>query len=311
MARPKSEATLRMLDWAALQDEPFTVRDLFDVYVRSGGNPSSYSSFHTLVGHMTAKPWKDDQEKYKVSEKRPFAYAHRGSAGKGAHLLVWALGRPLREPPSADDEGEEFESPEAQAIENALDKLEDAMGSVALKQSLQKWRSAKSLHDAVQDIQKNVPARLRAHALHIAADMLMQRGKADEDDVEAAEDEITAPQPAAEPEPAADPDTVPDLTADLDDFADEDPTDPDAAVPTGEPEPEEEPEEEPEDEPEPAKPPPPPTPTQAKATPFQPARRSPVRFPPPNPTRRGSDDDEDDGAPKKSQLMRLWKKKPR
>lgn len=194
MANTRKGPTWAVLDWAAQQTGEFSLKDLFAVYQKAGGE-QGYTSFHTTIGHMTAKPWKDDQEKYGLSEDRPFAIAKRGSRGAGgATSLYWGLEAPLREPPEGmeaelgDDGGGDEEG--TGAIGDALDRLEALMGRDKLKAALARWRGMKSIHQAVADIRGTVPPKGQMDALHVASDALVSAGRAD--DSEEAEAELSS-----------------------------------------------------------------------------------------------------------------------
>ncbi len=181
MARPRGDATWAVLDWAGQQTGTFTLKDLYKVYQQAGGE-QGYTSFHTTIGHLTAKPWKDQE----VSDKRPFSVAKQGSRGAGGTtILKWGLDRPLREPQAP----EEPESEEQAALGDATDRLEASVGREALKAHIARWKGM-DIHQAVADIRKHVPKRSQMDALHVASASLVSAGKANMDDVEDAENEI-------------------------------------------------------------------------------------------------------------------------
>lgn len=201
MPRPKSDAILSVLDWAAQQKQPFTVKDLYKVYVTNGGRADSVSdniqSFSTQIMKYVAKPWKDDQEKYGLSPKRPLTFAKRGSRGAGnPHLLQWGLDKPLRDPGLA-----KFVNPsdEEEGAGEAMDRLEAMMGPEKLKAAMARWQKLPNLNAVVADIKGTVPRKGQMDALHVASDFMMDQGKADPGDVDAAEDDV-APAPQAGPD---------------------------------------------------------------------------------------------------------------
>jgi hypothetical protein len=233
MARPKGEAGWAILDWAAQQEGTFTIDDLWKVWQQAGGG-GGLSSFHTTIGHLTAKPWKDDQEKYAVSEKRPFVLATRGRQGKGQkHVYQWGLDGPLREPPPPQD-AEDQDSvgggdDDSDAIGIALDRLEKLMDRLPLKAALNRWKGMNDLDKIIDDIRKTVPARGRLDAVHIAGTALLSK-KVTPAEMQDAEAELRGGLPLqtkkAEP---------PDISID-----DDDPTDPDIDAAPDDDEPEEE-----------------------------------------------------------------------
>lgn len=103
MARPLGAANLAVRQ--AAEDEPdrvWSVRELYDIFVKAGGAPR-YTSFHTVLGKSTAKPHKPGKG---LSQRRPFVVVSGGGRG-GANLMVkWGLdasGKPL---PGAEDQVE-------------------------------------------------------------------------------------------------------------------------------------------------------------------------------------------------------------
>ena len=82
-------------------DRVWTVRELYDIYVKNGGAPR-YTSFHTILGKSTAKhePGKG------LSQRRPFVRVSGGGKGGGIKQVKWGLdpsGKPL---PGAEDQVE-------------------------------------------------------------------------------------------------------------------------------------------------------------------------------------------------------------
>lgn len=185
MARSRGDAVWAVLDWAAQQTGTFTIEDLYKVYLSNGGEQGE-TSFHTTIGHLTAKPWKDDQDKYALSDRRPLELAIRGKQGAGRkHVYRWGLDHPLREPQAAA----EPESEEQEALGDATDRLEASIGREALKAHLAKWKNM-DIHQAVADIRRRVPKRSQMDALHVVSASLVASGRANMDDVEDAENEI-------------------------------------------------------------------------------------------------------------------------
>ena len=210
MARGKGDAILATLDWAAQQNGTFTIKDLYRVYVSNGGRANSESdniqSFSTQINKYIAKPWKDDQTKYGVSEKRPILAVKQGSRGGGGRnptILRWGLDRPLRDPGAA-----KFVEPEDDNTSgDAMDRLEKTLsymgkglpadpkrGRQRLQAAIERWKKMKSLNQVVADIRGTIPKAGQMDALHIASEFLMDRGAASEDDVDDAEDQV-APSP--------------------------------------------------------------------------------------------------------------------
>lgn len=189
MARTRSEPVWAMLDWAAQQPGTFRVGDLHRVFLAAGGKAES-SSFHTIVGHLTAKDWKegelDAQGKpyWPPSTGRPFVYARKGHRGKGgAHELQWGLDGPLREPrPLVSPADNQDDDP----VSVAIDALEGHMGGPALKSKMQQWRKMGNLRAITSDI-RTLPPKLQMNAMLVATQHLMATGAADEGDVEDAE----------------------------------------------------------------------------------------------------------------------------
>lgn len=201
MANTRKGPTWAVLDWAAQQTGEFSLKDLFAVYQKAGGE-QGYTSFHTTIGHMTAKPWKDDQGKYALSDDRPFAVAKKGSRGAGgATSLRWGLDHALRDAPEAEaelDGGGEGDDEGTSAIGDALDRLEVLMGRDKLKAAVARWRGMRSIHQAVADIRASVPMKGQMDALHVAYDSLVHTGKANDADVTDAENELDYVTPPAD-----------------------------------------------------------------------------------------------------------------
>lgn len=194
MARTRGEAMWAVLDWAAQQTGDFTMKDLYKVFQQAGGE-STIQQFHSMV--KVAKPWKDDQGKYGVSAQRPFVFSKRGSRGKGgAALLQWGLDGPLRAPQQRQPSLAGDDSP----IGDIYDKLEDKLGRDALKAALQRWRRMTSVNQIATDIRSTVPARYQMDAIQIGTEHLVSSGKADEEDVEDAEAQLS-PAAKAQAEP--------------------------------------------------------------------------------------------------------------
>lgn len=219
MARPKGEAIKAVFDWAAQQPGNFTIRDLYKVYTANGGRADTagenLQSFTTQIMKYIARPWKDG-EKAEVSEKRPMLAVKQGSRGAGnPHIVKWALGKPLRDPTTA-----KFVNPgegdDEQTSGDAMDRLEELIGADKLKAAMTRWKKMPDLNRVVADIRGTIPKKGQMDALHIASEFLMDRGAADEDEIEDAEAEV-APAPQAEP----------DEEEDLGDFSDEPDEEPD------------------------------------------------------------------------------------
>lgn len=194
MARSRGEPTWAMLDWAAQQREPFTFKDLYREYSKAGGDIGE-TSFYTLANKLVAKydpnsPKEKyrDEAKYGLSEKRPLVFVHQGRqghTGERAGKLAWGLDKPLREPPAQSDQ----DTPEQEAYNDAMDRLEQNIGRDKLQLYLNRWKKME-IHQAVADIRKNIPRRAQIDALHVASAELVATGRATMDDVEDAENEI-------------------------------------------------------------------------------------------------------------------------
>jgi hypothetical protein len=212
MPRRKGDPILATLDWAAQQRGTFTINDLYNVYVANGGRANSMGdnkqSFSTQINRYIAKPWKEDQDKYGVSEKRPLLAVRRGARGGGGRnptILQWGLDRPLRDPSAAHF----VEPDDDSSTGDAMDRLEKVLsrmgkglpddpkqGRQRLKAAIERWKKMKTLNQVVADIRGTIPKAGQMDALHIASEFLIDRGAADEDDVEDAEDQV-APAPPA------------------------------------------------------------------------------------------------------------------
>ncbi len=206
MARPREAATWAMLDWCAQQKGDFTIRDMYNVWIKSGGGKNSegvpgIGSFSTAANKFIAKydPNSEkekyrDQKKYGLSQSRPLVYSRKGIRGKNNDtntLLQWGLSGPLRKPggdQSMAQDADEDESP----IGDALDRLEKHMGRPALKMAMQRWKVMSNHHVLAADIKKTIPPKFQMDALHVAMDRMVQSGKAEPEDVTDAEDEVEA-----------------------------------------------------------------------------------------------------------------------
>lgn len=204
MARTREGPMWAVLDWAAQQDGDFTFAQLYSVFTQSGGG-SSPTSFHTMVGHMTAKDWKegklDSRGKpyWPPSVDRPFVLSRRGHRGKGgAHSFQWGLDGPLRDPQAASKpEDNEDDDP----VSIAMDALEQKMGAPALKAAMARWKKMGDMRQITADV-RGLPAKMQMNALLVASQHLMDADRADEEDVEDAEQQLS---PAAQAEPVATP----------------------------------------------------------------------------------------------------------
>jgi hypothetical protein len=258
MPRPRGDAMWAVLDWAAQQKGTFTIKDLYRVYLQNGGRAESMgdniSSFSTGVMKYVAQPGKvkidrkTGQSKhpeghYDLSQKRPILQIHGGSQGGGnAKIMKWGLDKPLRDPHAA-----RFVEPEDEGAGEAMDRLEVLLGGDKLKQAMARWQKLPNLNAVVADIKASVPKRAQMDALHVASDILMDQGKADEDDVETAADEVPpAPQDDDEEDYGEFTDAPEPFNPD--DYPDEEEPAPAPQKQQAEPEPEEEPEPEPEDD---------------------------------------------------------------
>jgi len=194
MARSRGEPMWQVVDWAAQQTEPFTIKDMYREYMKAGGDVGE-TSFHTMANKLIAKydpnsPKEKyrDEAKYGLSEKRPLVYVQKGRqghTGEKAGRLAWGLDRPLREPRAR----EEDDTPEQEAYNDAMDRLEQSIGGDALRSHLARWKKMQ-IHQAVVDIRKTIPKRSQMDALHVASAELVSTGKANMDDVEDAENEL-------------------------------------------------------------------------------------------------------------------------
>ena len=264
MARPKGEAIRATLNWAAHQKGEFTVKDLYKVYTANGGRANTagenLQSFSTQIMKYVAQPWRDG-EAAEVSDQRPILAFHQGSRGAGnPHRMKWAWN-----PPSDDDTNFVDPHSEEPTAGDAMDRLEKAMsrmgkglpddpaeGKKRLKAAMARWKAMKSLNQVVADIRATVPAKGQMDALHIASEFLIDRGAADEEDVDDAEDKVAHTPTQAEPE--EEPDDLGDFSDEPEEEPEEEPATPaptfqrtPAARPS-QPEPEPEDEEEPEDD---------------------------------------------------------------
>lgn len=175
MSRARGDAMWAVLDWAAQQPGDFTYQDLYKIFQAAGGG-STMQQFHSMV--KVAKPWKDDQAKYGVSEKRPFVFSKRGNRGKGgAAQLSWGLEGPLRtaQPmptPKSEDEPED-------EMGEILDQLETKIGRPALKAMLQRWRNMTDVSKIYSDVNRDstIPARFKNAAYHVAISHLVGKGQ--------------------------------------------------------------------------------------------------------------------------------------
>lgn len=235
MARTRGEAVWAVLDWASQQTGDFTINDMYKVFVANGGG-STIQQFHTIIGHLTAKPWKDDQEKYALGPNRPLRIVKRGARGKGgAGTYEWGLDGPLRAP----QQPKEPLAPEGSPLGDILDRLEDKLGRDQLKAAMARWKRMTDVHKIAADIRATIPARYQIDAMQVGTEHLVSSGQADEEEVEDAEEADLAPQaqqPSAPPTPFAPPKAKPPRPA----------PPPSAPKPTKAKKPEPEPEEEPE-----------------------------------------------------------------
>lgn len=205
MARNREAPMWAVLDWAAQQGEgEFTVAQLYSIFTAAGGSAGP-TSFHTMVGHMTAKDWKDGKldargkPYWPPSVDRPFVFSRRGHRGKGgAHSFHWGLDGPLRDPQDAvKPDANEDDDP----VSMAMDALEQKMGAPALKAAMARWKKMGDMRQVTADV-RGLPAKMQMNALLVASQHLMDAGRADGEDVEDAEQQLS---PAAQAEPVATP----------------------------------------------------------------------------------------------------------
>lgn len=210
MARTRGDPSWKVLDWAAKQDGDFTVSDAYRVYTAAGGQ-SGPTQFATIFNKWVAKyDPSSPKERYRseasygLSQERPIVITRQGRRGKGGEATYqWGLDGPLREPPPERPEDRPEEPDE---VGDAIDRLEGAVGPVTLKQSMARWRKLSDLPSILRDVWSNFSARERADAVLVASAHLIQQGKADEEEVQAAEDQADkqAP-PQGEPEATVSP----------------------------------------------------------------------------------------------------------
>lgn len=218
MARGKDPATLAMLDWAAQQTKPFTIRQAYDVYVANGGRSTSASdniqSFTTQFQKMVAKQWLDGETPKKgrapywpPSDRRPMVnYGQRGQRGGGASnkgYFIWALDKPLRDPGATklvDPDDDHNAGAAADRLEKALSRMgkgiapDPKVGRQKAKDAIERWKKLKTINKISADIKATIPKGAQMDAMQIAWDMLS--GDADGDGEQGAEDQVqaTAPQ---------------------------------------------------------------------------------------------------------------------
>lgn len=202
MPRPRGDAMWAVLDWAAQQKGTFTIRDLYNVYVRNGGRADSLGdniqSFTTGIMKYVAQPGKYKINKrtgqpkdYSLSQKRPIMQVQRGARGAGgAALMKWGLDKPLRDPTAA-----KFVDVEDPSAGDAMDNLEAMIGPEKLKAAMARWKKMGHTDKAVADIKGTIPKKGWMDAMHI----LMDLGGGAESDEEA-EDELDSTPAAASPQ---------------------------------------------------------------------------------------------------------------
>jgi hypothetical protein len=203
MARPKGGPHWEVLDWAARQQGEFSIGDAYKVWQDAGGG-GTYQNFSSTFNKWVSKYDPNspveryrDQGKYGLSDKRPIVITKAGRQAAGRKAMYrWGLDHPLREPPEQTEPldgevGDVGSSDASDAIGDALDRMESAMGREALKSALARWKNMSDLHHAVEDIRKTVPARLRADAVHVAAQAIMAKGRpVSKSDVRDAEQDV-------------------------------------------------------------------------------------------------------------------------
>lgn len=315
MARSKGEAIKATLAWASQQKEPFSVRQLYDVYTANGGRQNTggdnIQSFTTQIMKYVAKEHKaDETPKYsKVpywppSEGRPLTYAIRGNRGSGdAHALIWA---PNVKKPSfnakfvnpADDEpnaGDAMDRLEKALSANRGGLPDEKQGREKLKAAIARWKGMKDINKVVADIRATIPKKAQMDALHIASEFLIDRGAADEEDVEDAEAAV-APAPV---DVSDDDDDLGDFSDEPEPEDDEEEEEPDETpTPTFQRTPTAKPRQEPEEEPEEIEP------DEDDDTEREAGAQNFLPTPPPAPPKPAAP-----AAPKKSPVSKFFKKR--
>lgn len=224
MPRGRGDPTWAMLDWAAQQTRPFTIKQALQVYIANGGRAKSddpegnLGSFTSLFQGFVAKQHKAGMKPkpgkapyWPPSERRPLIKAsggNRGKQGEGAGLFSWALDKPLRDPSTARFVNPANEPDEEETAGDAMDRLENevhGIGAQNLVAAMKRWKKMPSIVAAAADIKATIPRRCQMDAMIVAADLLHDQGKASDQDVEDAEQEIS--QSAQAPTPADDDDT--------------------------------------------------------------------------------------------------------
>jgi len=213
MARTRGDASWAVLDWAAKQPidpetgEPrsFTIRDAYRIYTAAGGmgTEQQFSTiFNKWVAKYDPKSSKEryrDKARYGLSQDRPLVITRSGRRGfRGAASYQWGLDAPLRQAPTGEEAPEmEAEDP----VGDALDKLEEYMGGIELKRQLAQWRAMTDMNSVMRSVM-TLPARMRAEAMLVASQHLVNSGRADQADVQDAERKLAARASAAPEEPA-------------------------------------------------------------------------------------------------------------
>lgn len=207
MARKREEPMWAVLDWAYQQENPFTMKQLFQVFKANGGGADSASenegSFTTNMQRLISKDKtkvdkRGNEIDYSVSEKRPIKRIStdhgRGKTGQYAAKFIWALDRPLRPPGQVSE-------PEDDSVGDATDRLEKVMGSTGkaglydiklgrekLRAAIERWKKMKTFQQLHADVVSTLPKKAQVDALRVGAEYLPISQQPDEEEMDDAVD---------------------------------------------------------------------------------------------------------------------------
>jgi hypothetical protein len=172
MARPMSDATLAVLDWAASQEGAFTVKQMFQVYQNAGGR-SPGAGFSSNIGRFKVLRGVE-----RPTLMRPLVQLFPSKKGPGNEsFFMWGLpGQKFPRP-------EKPSKSEGNRVMRALDRLETEMGRDKARAALKRWASETEPSRVMTDIEATVPGPYRADALLVAFDNLINKGVLDNNEM--------------------------------------------------------------------------------------------------------------------------------
>lgn len=197
MANTRKGPTWAVLDWAAKQAGTFSLRDMYNVYVRAGGGTGE-GAFATLINKLIV--YNDPQTgeevarypNYRFGAERPIRMIKAGRRGKGgAAEYEWGMDGPLRDPETVEDGPKEDsgEHSDDQMVLDAIERIGQHVRPGDLKVAIRRWKALGDHHRVAADIRRTMPPRAQIDALYVAMDALHNMGKASQAEVDEAEPE--------------------------------------------------------------------------------------------------------------------------